>query len=61
MAVEHEVSKHYDHSGLIKAIEAALPRSGVERDAVTIADPASVDEFHIGGRPATMELAGPSR
>ena len=59
MSVEHEVSKHYDHGGLIKAIEAALARSGIERDAVTIADLAPVDEFHIGGRAATMDLAGP--
>ena len=59
MSVEHEVSKHYDHGGLIKAIEAALARSGIERDAVTIADLAPVDEFHIGGRPATMDLARP--
>ena len=59
MSVEHEVSNHYDHGGLIKAIEAALAKSGIERDAVTIADLAPVDEFHIGGRPATMDLAGP--
>ena len=59
MSVEHEVSNHYDHGGLIKAIEAALARAGIERDAVTIAELAPVDEFHIGGRSATMDLVGP--
>lgn len=59
MSVEHEVSEHYAHGGLIKAVEAALARTGIEHDAVTVADLAPVDEFHIGGRAATMDLAGP--
>ncbi len=57
MSVEREVSDHYAHGALIAAIEAALAASGIERDAVTVADLAPVDEFHIGGRAATVELA----
>ncbi len=58
MAVEREVANYYAHGALIEAIEAALTASGIERDAVTVADLAPVDEFHIGGRPATVDLAG---
>ena len=58
MSVEREVEKHYAHGTLIETIEAALAASGIERDAITVADLAPVDEFHIGGRPATVDLAG---
>ena len=57
MTVEREVADHYAHGTLIEAIEKALAASGIERDAVTVADLAPVDEFHIGGRPATVDLA----
>ncbi len=58
MTVEREVADHYAHGTLIEAIEKALAASGIERDAITVADLAPVDEFHIGGRPATVDLAG---
>ncbi len=57
MSVEREVSGHDAHGALIAAIEAALGASGIKRGAVTVADLAPVDEFHIGGRAATVELA----
>ena len=57
MTVEREVADHYAHGALIEAIEKALAASGIDRDAVTVADLAPVDEFHIGGRPATVDLA----
>ena len=57
MTVEREVADHYAHGALIEAIEKALAASGIERDAVTVADLAPVDEFHIGGRSATVDLA----
>ncbi len=57
MTVERDVADHYAHGALIEAIEAALAASGIERDAVTVADLAPVDEFHTGGRPATADLA----
>lgn len=57
MSVEREVSDHYSHGSLIAAIEDALAASGIDRAAVTVADLAPVDEFHIGGREATVDLA----
>ncbi len=54
MSVEREVEDHYSHGTLI---EAALSASGIDRDALTVGDLAPVDEFHIGGRAATVDLA----
>jgi SAM-dependent methyltransferase len=58
MSVERTVEDHYSHGTLIATIEAALAASGIDPDAVTVADLAPVDEFHIGGRAATVDLAG---
>lgn len=58
MSVERAVETHYSHGALIETIDAALVASGIDRDAVTAADLAPVDEFHIGGRAATVDLAG---
>ena len=57
MSVEREVEDHYSHGTLIETIEAALSASGIDRDALTVGDLAPVDEFHIGGRAATVDLA----
>jgi SAM-dependent methyltransferase len=57
MSVEREVEDHYAHGSLIATIETALQASGIDGDALTAADLAPVDEFHIGGRPATADLA----
>ena len=48
---------HYGGAGLLAAIEAGLGELGVTPRAATVDDLAPVDEFHIGGRPATVELA----
>ena len=53
MSDDKAVSDHYLHGDLLKAIQAALPELGKTIDSVTIEDLAPVDEFHIGGRPAT--------
>jgi ubiquinone/menaquinone biosynthesis C-methylase UbiE len=53
-----EVAVHYGGGGdLAAAIAAGLERAGKRLDALTSADLASVDEFHIRGRKATLELA----
>ena len=57
MSVERAVAKHYAHGALIEAIEVALRATGIGREVVTVADLAPVDEFHVGGRAATAELA----
>jgi len=58
MSVERTVEDHYSHGTLMETIEAALAASGIDPDAVMVADLAPVDEFHIGGRAATVDLAG---
>ena len=47
---------HYGGGGLLAAIEAGLERLGKSPDTVTVDDLGPVDEFHVGGRPATVEL-----
>lgn len=52
-----DVEIHYSGEGnLADKIAAGLTRSGKSLDALTAADLAPVDEFHIRGRKATLEL-----
>lgn len=50
------VSDHYAHGNLIAAIQNGLTLMGKTTSTVTVDDLAPVDEFHIGGRKATVEL-----
>lgn len=56
MSLEQSVSQHYTHGNLEGALLAALQRAGKNLDTLSYADLALVDEFHIGGRPATRAL-----
>src|SRR4051812_5895450 len=56
MSLEQTVSQHYTHGNLEAALLAAVQRAGKNMEALTYADLAVVDEFHIGGRPATRAL-----
>jgi ubiquinone/menaquinone biosynthesis C-methylase UbiE len=56
MSLEQSVSQHYTHGNLEGALLAALQRAGRNLDELSYADLALVDEFHIGGRPATRAL-----
>ncbi len=58
MSYEAAVSSHYQHGDLTDAIRKSLTRLGKTVDSVTIEDLAPVDEFHIGGRPATERFLG---
>jgi ubiquinone/menaquinone biosynthesis C-methylase UbiE len=52
------VAVHYGGDGdLVAAIADRLHASGKNLDALTTADLAGIDEFHIRGRTATLELA----
>jgi ubiquinone/menaquinone biosynthesis C-methylase UbiE len=51
------VANHYACSELVAAIRDGLARLGKTESTVTAEDLAPVDEFHIGGRAATKELA----
>lgn len=51
------ITDHYATAGLADRILTALADSGVELDTLTHDDLAPLDQFHVRGRDATMELA----
>jgi ubiquinone/menaquinone biosynthesis C-methylase UbiE len=60
MDIEDSIARHYTHGSLEQAIIRALSASGKDLAHLVPADLAPVDEFHIGGRQATIDLAGES-
>src|SRR4051812_13177720 len=56
MSLEQSVSHHYTHGSLEPALLDALKRGAKDLDKLSYADLALVDEFHIGGRPATKAV-----
>jgi SAM-dependent methyltransferase len=53
----NEVARFYSGpGGLLAAISSALDAAGLDRAALRPADLAPVDEFHIRGRAATLEI-----
>jgi SAM-dependent methyltransferase len=53
----NEVSRFYNgHGGLVAAIRSALDAAGLDRATLRPADLAPVDEFHIRGRAASLEI-----
>jgi ubiquinone/menaquinone biosynthesis C-methylase UbiE len=56
-AVEDQVARHYSQDGLEQIVTRALAASGADLARLAPSDLAPVDEFHIGGRPATMAFA----
>jgi ubiquinone/menaquinone biosynthesis C-methylase UbiE len=57
MQTEQLVASHYARPGLEQAILDALARSGKNIDALSASDLSGADEFHLGWRQATVELA----
>lgn len=55
--VKESVQAHYTRSDLGSLILAALEKAGKNLDRLTPEDLAPIDEFHIRGRAATLELA----
>ena len=53
----HAVEDHYTPGDLIEAIRDGLRRAGKDVDNLAPADLAAIDEFHIRGRAASVELA----
>ncbi len=49
-----QVSDHYTHGALVDAIERGITALGKTTATITIDDLAPVDEFHIGGRRASI-------
>jgi ubiquinone/menaquinone biosynthesis C-methylase UbiE len=57
MEIEQAVARHYAHGSLEEAIMDALAAAGKDLQHLTIKDLAPVDEFHVGGRQATVAFA----
>ncbi|WP_422000358.1 class I SAM-dependent methyltransferase [Reyranella sp.] len=57
MGLDQTIATHYGHGALETAILDALAAAGKPAGSLTAADLAPVDEFHIGGRRATMDLS----
>ena len=51
-----DVTAHYRLPGLADTIRAGLATLGKTPETVTVDDLAPIEEFHIGGRPATKEV-----
>lgn len=58
MNTDKLVSRHYSNESLEKTILDALTAAGKDLKNLSHADLAPVDEFHIGGRQATIDFAG---
>jgi MPBQ/MSBQ methyltransferase len=58
MSIDRRVAEHYSRSDLASTILGALQATGKDVDRLSLEDLAPVDEFHVRGRPATVELAG---
>lgn len=52
--IENAVADHYGSANLLDRIYAGLEASGADLDRLVLEDLAPVDEFHIGGRKATV-------
>lgn len=57
MDIEANVARYYTHGHLESAILDALRASGIDVDALTTTDLSAADEFHLGWRAVTVELA----
>ena len=57
MELEKSVAQHYMRGTLEETIFSTLAASGKDLDRLAPADLAPVDEFHIGGRQATIDFA----
>lgn len=57
MGIESEVASYYTRGRLEDSILQALTRAGKDLANLTHGDLAALDEFHVGGREATQELA----
>lgn len=55
--VNESIQAHYTRSGLDALILSALEQAGKDLTRLTPEDLAPIDEFHIRGRAATLELA----
>ena len=55
--VSEAIQTHYGRAGLAEVILAALKQAGADLQQLSLEQLAPIDEFHIRGRAATLELA----
>ena len=55
-SLNEAIEQHYTRSGLATVILTALSNAGKDVNNLKPEDLASIDEFHIRGREATLEL-----
>lgn len=55
--VNEAIKTHYGRSDLAEVILAALEQAGADSQHLSLEELAPIDEFHIRGRAATLELA----
>lgn len=53
---EDNIIRHYQDGGLLGRIETGLRTAGIDPNNLKASDLAPVDEFHIGGRDATLYI-----
>jgi len=58
MASEQDIATHYAQGDLVAAIRGGIEALGKTIESVSVDDLAPVDEFHIGGRQASLEFLG---
>ena len=56
MTLDQQVAAHYTRDDLEAAVLGALQAAGKDLDRLTLDHLAPIDEFHVRGREATMEL-----
>ena len=54
---EHSVNSHYGRAGLWEQVAAGLQAAGKNPQCLTVEELAPMDQFHVRGREATLELA----
>ncbi len=57
MSIEKNVASYYTRGHLEESIDRALAQSGKDAANLTHDDLSTLDEFHVGGREATRDLA----
>lgn len=53
---DKRISTHYHHGNLLTAIEAGLKKQSIKPENASVEDLGAVDEFHIGGRAASIHF-----
>ena len=58
MPTQQDISTHYTHGNLVAAIRGGVESLGKTINSVSVDDLAPVNEYHIGGRQASVRFWG---